>query len=413
MKSVIIGAGPAGIAAAKELATRKPWEEITVIEKDRFPYSRCMLHGYLAGEREEKQLSFVPEDFFDQNGIRFLGGVQVKKINTSEKTIITESGGMDYDKLLIAAGSVYSIPPIPNFRNAGNVFGFRDLKDAKLLKEKCRSGTRVIIVGSGLIGLDVAYALSRSGVEVSVVEMASRIMPLQTDEFSAKRYQNLFEKQGVRFFLGVGASDSHMDENENIREVVLSDGTVLSCDVLVVAAGVRPNTAFLNGTDIFINRGIQVDEFMRTSCQDIYAAGDVTGLSGIWPNAVEQGRLAAINMAGGNEAYTDRFCVKNTCNFFGLPMLSVGNVGADGDNYTVFTQTSRTQYKKLVLQDDCVVGALFQGDITGTGIWQYLIKNHIDVSNIEKSLFCISIADFHYFDEDIRRKREESVLKLM
>lgn len=94
-------------------------------------------------------------------------------------------------------------------------------------------------------------------------------------------------------------------------------------------------------------------------------------------------------------------------------MLSVGNVGADGDNYTVFTQTSRTQYKKLVLQDDCVVGALFQGDITGTGIWQYLIKNHIDVSNIEKSLFCISIADFHYFDEDIRRKREESVLKLM
>lgn len=171
-------------------------------------------------------------------------------------------------------------------------------------------------MGSGLIGLDVAYALSRSGVEVSVVEMASRIMPLQTDEFSAKRYQNLFEKQGVRFFLGVGASDSHMDENENIREVVLSDGTVLSCDVLVVAAGVRPNTAFLNGTDIFINRGIQVDEFMRTSCQDIYAAGDVTGLSGIWPNAVEQGRLAAINMAGGNEAYTDRFCVKIPVTFW-------------------------------------------------------------------------------------------------
>ncbi|MGN0372324.1 MAG: NAD(P)/FAD-dependent oxidoreductase [Enterocloster sp.] len=413
MRSVIIGAGPAGISAASELAGRKPWEEITVIARDGFPYSRCMLHRYLSGERREEQLVFTEKDFFQKNGITFLGNRNVRSVRTAEREIVTDEGVIPYDKLLIAAGSAYSIPPVPNFRNAANVYGFRDLKDAKALKKACGPGKKVLIIGSGLIGMDVAYALAEQKADVTVVELASRIMPLQTDEVCAKRYQELFEKAGVAFYLGVGASDSVMDEEDNIREVTLSDGTVLSCDVIVVAAGVRPDTSFLNGSDIFINRGIQVDEYMRTSCEDVYAAGDITGLSGIWPNAVEQGRVAAVNMAGGNEQYTDRFCVKNTCSFFGLPMLSVGSAGADGDNYTILTQITPTKYKKLILRDERVVGALFQGDIAGTGIWQYLIKNQIDISGVEKSLFNISIADFHCFDEDVRKNRAESVMRLI
>ena len=120
-----------------------------------------------------------------------------------------------------------------------------------------------------------------------------------------------------------------------------------------------------------------------------------------------------MNLAGGREAYTDKFCIKNTCEFFGLPMLSVGSVGAEGDNYTILTQETPSDHKKLVLRDGHVVGALFQGDISGTGIWQYLIKNRVDVSQIEKSLFNISIADFYCFDEDVRRVRADSVMRIM
>ena len=413
MRTVIVGAGPAGISAAAELAKRKPWEEIIMLSEDEFPYSRCMLHQYLSGERKEQQLSFTEADFMERRDINFRGKVKVSSVDIGKNRVLTDKGPVEYDKLLLAAGAAYTLPPVPNFRNAKNVYGFRDLKDAKAIKEACISAKRVLIVGSGLVGMDVAYALLSYPLDITVVEMASRILPLQTDEVCARRYQTLFENAGIHFRLGVGASDTVMDAEDNIREVILSDGSSVPCDVIVAAAGVRPRVSILGNADIFVNRGIQVDDYMRTSCPNVYAAADITGLSGIWPNAMEQGRIAAVNMAGGCEAYTDRFCTKNTSNFFGLPMLSVGSVGADGDNYTVLTQETPRLYKKLILRDDYVIGALFQGDLAGTGIWQYLIKNKIDVSKVEKSLFQISIADFHCFDEDARKSRLESVVKLI
>lgn len=413
MRTVIIGAGAAGISAASELAKRKPWEEVVVVASDDFPYSRCMLHLYLEGERGEKELSFIEEDLFTRKGITFLGGRTVLSVDTEKKQVRTEEETLAYDKLLIATGASYVLPRIPNIRSGTNVYGFRDLKDAKAIKAACGLSKKAVVIGSGLVGMDVAYGLLAHGLQITVVEMAARIMPLQTDQVSARRYQELFEKAGVRFLLGIGVSDTTADEEGKIREVIFSDGTKESCDMLVVAAGVRPNVSFLENTEIFINRGIQVDDYMQTSCPDVYAAGDVTGLSGIWPNAVEQGRIAAVNLSGGREAYTDRFCIKNTSNFFGLPMLSVGSIGADGDDYTVLTQQTPTAYKKLVLRDGHVVGALFQGDIAGTGIWQYLIKNRVDVSQIEKSLFNISIADLHCFDEDVRQNRADSVMRIM
>lgn len=413
MRTVIIGAGAAGISAADELAKRKPWEDITVVARDEFPYSRCMLHYYLEGKREKGQLTFVEEDFFAKRGIIFRGSEDVLSINPKDRSVKTNKGSVFYDKLLIAAGSCYFIPPIPNFRTATNVYGFRNLKDVVLLKKICKAGKSVVIIGSGLIGMDIAYACSGMGMDIVVVEMAKRIMPLQTDEISSRRYQKLFEQSGVRFRLGVGASDTVVDQEGNIRQIILSDGSVLACDFVVVAAGVHPNVSVIGGADIFINRGIQVDEYMKTSQEDIYAAGDITGLSGIWSNAVEQGRIAAVNMAGGHEAYTERFCNKNISNFFGLSMLSVGSVSSDGGNYTILTQETPQKYKKLVLKDDCIVGALFQGDLRGTGIWQYLIKNRINVKAIEKDLFNISIADFHCFDEDVRKKRMHSVMRLI
>lgn len=412
MRTVIIGAGAAGISAAVEITKRKPWEEILILAKEEFPYSRCMLHQYISGERKKEKLAFVETDFLKKQGIGFQGKTEVRKIDTKCKCVVTEKEKVFFDKLLVATGSQYVLPPIPNFRNAKNLYGLRNLEDAEKIKEGVRSVKSVVIVGSGLVGMDIAYALCSYPLDITVVERASRIMPLQTDDVCAKRYQNLFEQAGVHFRLGVGISDTSMNGEEQIQELVMSDGSRLCCDMVIVAAGVRPNVDCLNESELFVNRGIQVDEYMQTSCRDIYAAGDVTGMSGIWPNAVEQGRIAAVNMTGGREAYNEWFCTKNTSNFFGMPMLSVGSVGADGDNYIIFTEETAKSYKKIIVRNNWIVGALFQGDIQGTGIWQYLIKNRIDISRVNKPLFNISIADFTCFDEDVRKRRVQGVMGL-
>lgn len=403
MRYVIIGCGAAAMAAAERLRLVKPEDDIIMLSKDTYSHSRCMLHKYLGGERDENGIAFRDGDFFERNRITWAEGQAVKRVDTEKKQVILEAGGAQpYDKLLIAVGAVYGVPPIPNFRTAKNVFGFRDLSDAQKIKAEIerKQAKQVFIVGSGLVGLDAAYALLELGIKVTIAEMADRILPLQTDAVSAKAYQDLFEKAGAKFRLGIGASDSVVNEKNEITHVLLSNGEQIPCDFVVVAAGVRPNLAFLEGSGLAMERALTVDEYLQTSDADVYAAGDVTGLSGIWPNAMEQGRIAAMNMAGMKTAYTDRFCIKNTMNFFGLTMLSVGAVTPKEEGCQVFVKESRDTYKKAILKDGRLKGIQIQGDISGSGFWQYLIKNEIDLTEIlkEKDIFRVSYADFYGMD---------------
>lgn len=404
MRYVIIGCGAAAMAAAERLRVVKPEDDIIMLSKDTCSHSRCMLHKYLGGERDEKGIGFRDGDFFEKNRIMWAEGQAVKSVDPAAKQVLLEAGGAQpYDKLLIATGAVYGVPPIPNFRTAKNVFGFRDLSDARKIKAEIekKQAKQVFIVGSGLVGLDVAYALLELGIKVTIAEMADRILPLQTDETSAKAYQELFEKAGAEFRLGIGASDSVVNEENEITHVILSNGEQIPCDFVVVAAGVRPNIAFLEGSGLAMDRALTVDEYLQTSDPDVYAAGDVTGLSGIWPNAMDQGRAAAMNMAGMKVAYTDRFCIKNTINFFGLTMLSVGAIEPKEEGCQVFVKESRDTYKKAILKDGRLKGIQIQGDISGSGFWQYLIKNEIDLTEIlkEKDIFHVSYADFYGMDE--------------
>ncbi len=400
---VIIGTGAAGMAAAERLRLYKPDATILMLSIDEYSHSRCMLHKFLGGERDEEGLSFVEKDFFEKKNILWGKGQAVKAVDPKEKRVLLENGYQPYEKLLIATGSVFGIPPIPNFRTAANVFGFRDLSDAQKMDAAIKelSAKHVFIVGSGLVGLDVAYALLERGIKVTIAEMADRVLPLQTDAVSAKAYQELFEKAGAQFKLGIGASDSVVDEQNRITAVKLSNGEEIPCDFVVCAAGVRPNLAFLEGSGIKTDRGILVDTHMQTSEPDIYAAGDVTALSGIWPNAMDQGRIAAANMCGQPQEYTDTFCIKNTINFFGLTMLSVGEVEPKEEGSQVYTRECRNAYQKVIVRDGVIRGVQLQGDISHSGFWQYLIKNQIDISGklAEKSVFDLSYGDFYGMDD--------------
>ena len=395
MEYVILGAGAAGITAAKTIRKADENGKITVISTDTQVHSRCMLHKYLSHERDAAGISFVDPDFFEKNQIAWLPGKTVNRLDTQRKKVYTDQGDeVSYDRLLIATGAESFIPPVGNLREAENVFGLRHLRDAQAIDELAKDAENIVIIGSGLVGLDAAYGLMETGKKVSIVEMADQILPVQLDKTAAFEYQKRFEETGARFYLGRKAADTVMEEDKIIREIILDNGEKLPCDLIIVAAGVRSAVAGMEGEGIVIDRGIKVDDYLQTGAEGVYAAGDVTGLSGIWPNAQKQGETAALNMCGSHVEYTDRYAIKNTINFFGLVSMCVGVILPQEGDVVIAREDSRN-YKRVVLRDGKVVGVLLQGDISHGGIWQYLIKNQISISGIQKDIFDLNFGDFY------------------
>ena len=384
MEYVILGAGAAGITAAKTIRKADSEGKITVISTDTQVHSRCMLHKYLSHERDAAGISFVDPDFFEKNQIAWLPGKTVNRLDTQRKKVYTDQGDeVSYDRLLIATGAESFIPPVGNLREAENVFGLRHLRDAQAIDELAKDVENIVIIGSGLVGLDAAYGLMETGKKVSIVEMADQILPVQLDKTAAFEYQKRFEEAGARFYLGRKAADTVMEEDKIIREIILDNGEKLPCDLIIVAAGVRSAVA-----------GMEGDDYLQTGAEGVYAAGDVTGLSGIWPNAQKQGETAALNMCGSHVEYTDRYAIKNTINFFGLVSMCVGVILPQEGDVVIAREDSRN-YKRVVLRDGKVVGVLLQGDISHGGIWQYLIKNQISISGIQKDIFDLNFGDFY------------------
>lgn len=391
---VILGAGAAGITAAETIRQNDKDSAIVMISTDEYVHSRCMLHKYISGERDELTLNFAPKDFFESRNIYWMKGKKAVQIDSENQNVILEDQTkIHYDKLLIATGADSFIPPVGDFRTAGNVFGLRNLTDAQAIKAMGERAENILVIGAGLVGLDAAYGFHEKKRHVTVVEMADRILPLQLDPCAGKEYQRLFENAGCRFLLGRKAVKTISDENGNINTVVLDDNTDIPCDLIIVAAGVRPALACIKDTRIAGDRSIDVNEYMQTSVPNIYAAGDVTGLSGIWPNAMKQGAIAGSNMCGLKQQYVDRYCMKNTINFFGLTTLSLGR-GTEEEGDEVLVREDSKSYKKAIIRDGKLDSILLQGDISYSGIYQYLIKNQIDLGDKKERIFELSFADY-------------------
>lgn len=393
MRHVIIGSSAAGIAAAAEIRKHQKDAVIVMISKDEHVHSRCMLHKYISHERDVKGLDFTEEKFFKNQKVDYILN-EVISVLEDEKCVLLRSGEqIPYDKLLIASGAGSFIPPIGDLRTAENVFGMRSLSDAQAIDKMADYAQNVLVIGAGLAGMDAAYAMLERGKKVTVLEMSHRILPVQLDAHSAEVYQRKFESKGTIFYLGRRLEKTISGAGGKICRVVLDTGENIDCDMIIVAAGVRPTIDFLDKSKVEAGRGILVDACLQTNIRDIYAAGDVTGLSGIWPNAVKQGTVAARNMCGIAEKYTDAFNEKNMMNFFGIVTLYLGQICTRKDE-VVLTEEDRNVYRRVSIREGKVTGVLLQGDISNAGVWQYLIKNEIDISHIKKNIFQISYADF-------------------
>ena len=394
MKHVIIGAGAAGVTASKKIRELGRDNEIVIVSTDDSIHSRCMLGSYISGERDEKGLSFIPDGFFKDANIRWLGGVIVKSVDTDNRHVLFDGGAEAYDRLLIATGSNNIIPPVKGLREARNVYGLRHLSDAKAIRKNTANMESVVIIGAGLVGLNAAYALIAMGKKPVVVEALDSIIPLNLDKRAAGAYLERFEQAGCSFHLGRKVVEASLDESNAVTSITFDNGERIPCESVISATSTRPAIDFLANSNVACSGGVIVDKYLATNVDGVYAAGDVTGLSGIWPNAMKQGTVAAKNMCGTATVFSDSFSAKNTVNFFGLQSLSVG-ITEPAEDDTVEIREDRNNYEKIILRNGTVAGIIIQGNISNSGIWQYLVKNKLDVSMIKKPVRKLSFADFY------------------
>lgn len=403
MRYIVVGASAAGISGAKTLRELDKDAEIILVSKDENVYSRCILHHYISGHRDIEALDFTDRDFFEEYNIEWKKGLEVKSIDDREHVIGLSNGeSLKYDKILLATGASAFIPPVENLREAKNVVGLRNLEDAIKIKEEAEKVKNVVVLGAGLVGIDAIAGLAFKDLNVTLVEMGDRVLPIQLDKYASSKYEKRFEDAGVKLKLGVRAEKVLIDENKNPKALLINTGEEIPCELIIVATGVRSNVAFLKDSSIETDRfGLIINEKGETNARDVYGAGDITGRNPIWPTAVKEGIIAANNMVGNEIFMEDFFGSKNTMNFLGLTTMSLGVVNIPDDSYTEEIDISGENYKKIIHKDGKIYGAIIQGDLSYAGVLTQLIKEKIHVSKVKKPLFEIDYADFFNIKENL------------
>jgi NAD(P)H-nitrite reductase large subunit len=386
MKYVIIGNSAAAVGCIEGIRKNDQSGEILLISDEKHAtYSRPLISYWLKGKVVDKNMYYRPEDFYEKNGVKTMLGVKVTGLDAKKKTLTLSDGSkVDYENLLVGTGSRPFVPPIEGVNECKNAVTFLNWDSAIQLKSMINENSRVIVLGAGLIGLKVAEGLAGHVGTLTVVEMASHLMPSVLDDKGAAILEKHITKCGVNFIFGDSAAKA------GTNELTLSSGKKLPFDVLVVAAGVRPNVELVKEAGGKVGRGIVTDDEMRTTLDGVYAAGDcveavdtVTGdrhIMALLPNAYMQGEAAGINMAGG-KADTPKVMPMNAIGFFGLPLVSAGSY--DGEE---FVEEGEESYKKLVFRDNKLLGYILISDVDRAGIYTALIREKIDLKGVDIAL---------------------------
>ncbi len=383
MQYVIIGSSAAGISAIEAIRTKDKTSKIVVVSDEKKPlYSRCLISYLLAGTIDEKKIWYRKDNFFKDNKVEALLGIKAEEINVKKKEVTlcrgrsrpspTNKEKIKFDKLLIATGASPKLEDIPGIDKKG-VFPLRTIEHAIEIQAMLDKVKSAAILGGGLIGLRAAYALKNRGKDVSVFVKSSSILSQIIDKDAAGLMQKRIEEKGIKIFTGVAAKEIQGDKSAN--RIIFDNGSEIVGDgrdhplLVIIGKGVSPNIEIAKSAGIKTNWGILSDEFLKTSSEDIFSAGDVSetndialeesSINAIWPAACEQGRIAGLNMAGGNEIYEGSLAM-NSIEFFGLPVISVGITRPKSDKYEeiIKKDAGKDIYKKIVLKDDSEIDKL-------------------------------------------------------
>ncbi len=383
MHHVILGTGPAGVIAADTLRQQDANARITLIGGENVPpYSRMAIPYFLSKQIGEKGTYLRQDpDHYNNQGIDVIRA-HAGAVDTNNKTITLDKGGeVQYDRLLLATGASPIRPPIEGLDLPG-VHTCWTLADARAILDRALKGDDVVLLGAGFIGTIILEALVSRGVKLTVVEMGDRMVPRMMDEVAGTMLKRWCEEQGVKVL--TGTQITQITRQKNRLDISLSTGKSLQAKLLVIAAGVTPNTGFLAGSDIDTNQGVTVNEFLRTSAMDVYAAGDVaqakdlsTGefsVLAIQPVAADHGRIAALNMAGLETPHAGSLNM-NVLDTIGLVSSSFGAwEGVKGGMSTRMGDENGYRYMRLEFDGDRLAGAQAVGFTDHIGIARGLIQ---------------------------------------
>jgi NAD(P)H-nitrite reductase large subunit len=392
---VIIGNGAAGISALQAIRSVDKESKVTILSRERYTaYSPCSIPDLISGEMDKDLIFRFDDGFYDRHNARFLKGSGVTGINPRRKEVRTESGkAVKYDTLLIAAGSAPIIPRDLKGLELEGVHVMGGLDSALKIRAHVLEGAKkAVIVGGGFMGSETAITLRKMGMKPTIVEMLPRILSRMLDPDISEKVEKMLKDRGIGIV--VGDSVTKIKGKNKVSSVSLKKKNI-KCDMVVLAIGVVPNVGLTKDSGIKINHGILVDNTMKTNRKDIYAAGDIAevreqiwgsqGAFATWPNAIEQGRIAGLNMAGAHTDYAGADLV-NVLNVFETPVVAMGKVLNDVSGARTLSKNTPSWHKKLILKDNRLLGLQFIGTMRNTGMLYSFMKSGSDVGPIEERL---------------------------
>lgn len=396
---LIIGNSAGGIGAAEAIREVDRVGTVAIVSDEPYPaYSRPLISEHIAEGRSLEKMLYRLPDFYQRNKIKTFLGDKAVRVNFSERNIELASGRkLTWQKLLLATGGAPIVPEIEGIDLKG-VFTFTTLDDAeainKFLRQR-RGKIRAVVIGGGLIGVSATEALVRRGVEVSIVEMKDWILNTILDEEAAALEAKALAGADVDIITGHSVDRINNSLLGEVSGVNLDGGRLISCDMVVIAIGVRPRLNLVAGSGVKTNRGIIVDRHMATTAPDVYACGDVAEgydfvyeenrLTPVWPNAYIGGRVVGLNMAGKMAEYEGGTAM-NALKYFGVNIVSAGMVTPPDDSYEVIIQRGNGIYKKVIVKEGRIQGLVFAGDIEKAGIIYNLMKDKINVEAFKETL---------------------------
>ncbi|MFC7681878.1 nitrite reductase large subunit NirB [Paenibacillus sp. GCM10028914] len=377
-KLVVIGNGMAGISTVEQIIKLGGAYDITVFGSEPHPnYNRIMLSYVLDGSKTVDDIVLNDWNWYKENNITLHVGTTVTKIDEENKVVVANNGlTVPYDRVIIATGSNPFILPVPGSDKEG-VVGFRDIADCNQMLEAAKRYKKAAVIGGGLLGLEAAKGLVNLGMDVTVVHLMNDLMERQLDHNASSMLQAELESQGIKFAMGKQTEELLGDER--VTGLRFKDGTELEAEFVVMAVGIKPNVEVAKASGITVNRGIVVDDYLRTSMHDVYAVGECDEHRGVCYGLVaplfEQGMVLAKHLCGVETKPYEGSIVSTKLKISGVDVFSAGEF-IEGPEHTVIAAKDewKKTYKKILLKDNVIVGAVLFGDVTESASLQKLIK---------------------------------------
>ncbi|MDP2242996.1 nitrite reductase large subunit NirB [Pseudomonas sp.] len=393
LKLVMIGNGMAGVRTLEELLKLAPdLYDITVFGAEPHPnYNRILLSPVLAGEQTFEEIVLNDLNWYAQNNIKLLLGRKVTRIDRKKRLVIADDGSeAEYDRLLIATGSNPFILPIPG-KDLQGVIGYRDIADTQMMMDTAKTHKHAVVIGGGLLGLEAANGLKLRGMDVTVVHIGDWLLERQLDVTAGRLLQKSLEDRGLKFLLPKHTAELLDNGEGRVCAVKFKDGEVIPADLVVMAAGIRPNSELAEQSGIACNRGILVNDTLQTYDPRVYAIGECANHRGIAYGLVaplfEQAKVCANHLAQLGFARYQGSVTSTKLKVTGIDLFSAGEfIGAEGTETITLSDPIGGVYKKLVIRDDILVGACLYGDTADGGWYFRQIRENHNVSEIRDHL---------------------------